>query len=90
MAIAFCRGVPGPVLLGEDQAVLRTVSRARLAHDLAHPTWRLLDDPVFADAVVVSADADGPGPLPPADPVGPPPARRAASFGKPAGALRVG
>lgn len=98
----FCHGMPGPVILrGGDHRVLAEVNPDRVANDERNLWWELDSKPLFHGAVfpgpsprlsctVRKVDADQ-------DPVGwpspdaaEPAVRRAASFVKPARALRVG
>lgn len=90
-----CQGLPGPVLLrAGDQWVLTEVDHERLAWDADHPTWPT-STPMFIGGQVPQEVHWNRGDL--AGPVGvaskeasAPPARRAASFTKPAGTLRIG
>jgi hypothetical protein len=86
----FCRGVPGPLLVGGVQ-VRRRIDPARMVHDLATPNWSHLP-PVaqLPGARLVEGAAPDPpiGEEPAALPPGSP--RRAAFFPRPAAGLRAG
>ncbi|MGH3571749.1 MAG: hypothetical protein ACRDR6_22785 [Pseudonocardiaceae bacterium] len=102
--VVFGHGMPGPVILRRgDHRVLEEVNPARAAADDEHPWWTGAGpQPLFRDAVMPGSlppqvrrtggtPDSGRAPVvwPSAEPVEPA-RRRAASFTKPARALRVG
>ncbi|WP_371484793.1 hypothetical protein [Kitasatospora sp. NBC_00315] len=101
VAVVFCQGLPGPVLLGAgDQWLLKQISAQRLAWDETHPTWPSRSAPFFRDAILPEGEHRlrrsqvGPTPIPPEQRVPleatPAPAPRATTFSKPASALTTG
>ncbi|MER5549728.1 hypothetical protein ABT072_46900 [Streptomyces sp. NPDC002589] len=98
IAVVFCHGMPGPVMLREgDHWTLGEVDSDRACRDSAHPWWPEMAEPLFTGSRL----ADGPprfrsnvqGPdlvTPAASQEPPPPRQRAAAFDKPAHMVMVG
>ncbi|MFJ9967118.1 hypothetical protein [Streptomyces avermitilis] len=98
IAVVFCHGMPGPVMLREgDQWTLGEVDSDRARWDAAHPWWPETPEPLFTGSRL----AAGPHPFrstihgpdlvaPAAAPEPQPPRQRAAVFDKPAHMVMVG
>ncbi|MFF4448729.1 hypothetical protein [Streptomyces sp. NPDC001502] len=98
IAVVFCHGMPGPVMLIEgDQWTLGEVDGERARWDSAHPWWPEMPEPLFAGSRLATgphpfrSNVQGPELVPPAVSSEPQlPRQRAAVFDKPAHRLMVG
>ncbi|MER8236148.1 hypothetical protein [Streptomyces sp. NPDC094049] len=98
IAVVFCHGMPGPVMLREgDQWTLSEVDSGRARQDSAHPWWPENAAPLFigsrpaAEPPPFRSRVQGPDlVVPAARPEPQPPRQRAAVFDKPAHMVMVG
>ncbi|WP_328373765.1 hypothetical protein OG800_50885 (plasmid) [Streptomyces sp. NBC_00445] len=98
IAVVFCHGMPGPVMLREgDQWTLAEVDGDRARWDVAHPWWPEMPEPLFTGSRLAVGPhpfrniIEGPRVVKRAASREPqPPRRRAAVFDKPAHTVMVG
>ena len=98
IAVVFCHGMPGPVMLREgDQWTLGEVDSSRARWDSAHPWWPETPEPLFTGSRVAAgphpfrSNIQGPELVASTAETEPqPPRRRAAVFDKPAHMVMVG
>ncbi|WP_233435906.1 hypothetical protein [Streptomyces anulatus] len=98
IAVVFCHGMPGPVMLREgDQWTLGEVDSGRARWDSAHPWWPETQEPLFTGSRLAAGPhpfrntIHGPDLVAPAAASEPqPPRQRAAVFDKPAHLVMVG
>jgi hypothetical protein len=97
IAVVFCHGLPGPVMLHEgDQWTLKKVDTDRARWDEEHPCWPTDHELIFTGSRLAAGPhysrntIEGPALIEPTPRKKRPHGRRAAAFTKPASALMVG